>query len=83
MENYWPLVENQAKERNMLQYTDAVHKYDPATNAWSIVIDSMPTARSVCSVIVTPNKELMVVGGETTSGTNNYTRSKAVEIGEL
>ena len=63
-------------------YTDAVHKYDPATNSWSVIMDSMPTARSGCFAIVTPNNELMVVGGQTTSGTNNYARCRAVEIAE-
>ena len=75
-------VGGKSKEEHTL-YTGAVHKYDPATNSWSIVIGSMPTGRSGCSAIVTPNNELMVVGGQTTSGAYNYARSKAVEIAEV
>ena len=72
-------IGGRSKEKHTLN-TDAVHKYDPATNSWSVIMDSMPTARSGCFVIVTPNNELMVVGGQTTSGTNNYARCRAVEI---
>ena len=56
---------------------------EPGTNSWSIVIDSMPTGRSGCFAIVTPNNEIMVVGGQTTSGAYNYARSKTVEIAEM
>ena len=61
-------VGGKLKENTLVpQYTDAVHKYDPATNSWSVIMDSMPTARSSCFAIVTPNNELMVVGGRTTT----------------
>ena len=64
------------------EYTDAVYKYDPATNSWS-QIGSMPTARSNCFVTVTPKNELMVVGGLTIIGSRKYACSNKVEIAEF
>ena len=40
----------------------AVHKYDPATDSWSVV-SNMSTARHDCFVAVLPTNKMMVVGG--------------------
>ena len=44
-----------------------IHKYNPTTDSWNIV-SNMSTARRWCLVAVFPTGELMVVGGDVSSG---------------
>ena len=51
-------------EDSDLNYTTAVHIFDPSTNRWNLT-DHMQTGRSCCFVAILPDNQLMVVGGRT------------------
>ena len=53
--------------RDSCKYTREIRCYDVATNSWS-VIDEIPTLRSSVLAAVLPSNELVVVGGQETSG---------------
>ena len=48
--------------------TAAIYRYDLQTNDWSVVNNSMATARSYCLATVLSNESLLVVGGGTGGG---------------
>ena len=59
--------------------TTAVHMYNPDSDSWEVV-SHMATSRYFCCAAVLPNNQLMVVGGETSTGGPFCSETDSVEL---
>jgi len=64
--------------RGTTYYTNAIYLYNPVTNFWEF-INCLPTARYNCLTAVLPGNKLMVVGGETGTGSMDRAEIASVE----
>ena len=57
---------------------NAIYSYNPVINFWEL-ITCLPTSQYNCLVVVLPGSKLMVVGGETGTGSINKAEIASVE----